>query len=493
MKRKTWRFTKISLGAASGLALLGFSNTGSARSIGESYLPVQLTDGNGGCLDLPSGSAENGAKLQIWACDYNSIDQTWFMDSGGAIHFGADPNFCIDLPSGQLVNQQQLQIWQCDNGSSSDQQWSYQSNNTIQKYNAAGGVTGLTDYCIELRNGSSANGTAVQLYPCNGTSGQTWFSRVGQTSTAVQLHDANGACLDLPNGNVTNGTKLQVWACDSNGVNQSWYMDTAGAIHFAADPNKCLDLPSGNLVNQTQLQIWDCDNGASRDQQWSYEGDQTIQKYGASGVAPGPTNYCMELRNGSSANGTPVQLFPCNGSTGQHWLPMNVGDTFTSLNVTMDYQQQSNWCWAASTQMVLAYHGVSVSQCSIVNNATGRSDCCTNGSSSSCNVTGWPDLANYGFSSTQTYKASGPSYIDGTAVPWTQLVEETQANRPVIFAWHWNSGGGHALVASGTESVNGRQYVTILDPINGPSAITYDSFIQASNHTTWVNYYDIHN
>jgi len=287
-----------------------------SRSFGSSALPVQIMDANGGCLDLPNGNEANGTKVQIWACDPTGVNQTWFMDSQGAVHFGADQNKCLDLPNGLPIDQTQLQIWDCDNGASVDQQWSYQADDTIEK----------DGKCVELQGGSSANGTAVQLYDCNGTSGQHWSRLLGTPPSVagnnqiiqripavpIQLTDANGGCLDLPSGNTTNGTKLQIWACDSNGQNQAWYMDGAGAIHYGADTTKCIDLPNGQPIDQTQLQIWDCDNGATMDQQWSYEGDDTIEKDGK----------CVELRGGSASNGTAVQLYDCNGTSGQHWLPL---------------------------------------------------------------------------------------------------------------------------------------------------------------------------
>jgi hypothetical protein len=285
-----------------------------SRTLGNASLPVQITNGNSGCLDLPSGNTTNGTLLQIYACNMNGQDQTWFMDGAGAIHYGAAPNKCIDLPNGIPNDMTQLQIWDCDNGASQDQQWSYMADDTIRK----------DGKCVELRNGSYSNGNPVQIYDCNGSTGQTWQRMIGIVPNQfvqelqpppiipVQLTDANGGCLDLPGGNTANGTKLQIWGCDATGVNQTWWMDQRGAIHYAADPSMCIDLPNGNPIDQTQLQIWTCDNGASQDQQWSYEGDQTIEKDGK----------CVELRGGSSAYGTAVQLFDCNGTSGQHWRPV---------------------------------------------------------------------------------------------------------------------------------------------------------------------------
>ena len=68
-----------------------------------------------------------------------------------------------------------------------------------------------------------------------------------------------------------------------------------------------------------------------------------------------------------------------------------------------EYQQRSNWCWAAVACMVADYYDSSGSsgsggncQCGVVNAALGRSDCCggdTFWSSSPCNTTGYLDVS----------------------------------------------------------------------------------------------------
>ena len=59
------------------------------------------------------------------------------------------------------------------------------------------------------------------------------------------------------------------------------------------------------------------------------------------------------------------------------------------LNVPQYYQEQTNWCWAGSSQMVIAYYGTSVAQCTIadwarIQNSWGSDNCCSNPSGSIC-------------------------------------------------------------------------------------------------------------
>ncbi|WP_030223950.1 ricin-type beta-trefoil lectin domain protein, partial [Streptomyces sp. NRRL WC-3626] len=39
---------------------------------------------------------------------------------------------------------------------------------------ATGRITGLGGKCVDVAGAGTANGTAVQLYDCNGTSAQNW-------------------------------------------------------------------------------------------------------------------------------------------------------------------------------------------------------------------------------------------------------------------------------------------------------------------------------
>ncbi|WP_407648942.1 ricin-type beta-trefoil lectin domain protein, partial [Actinacidiphila epipremni] len=43
----------------------------------------------------------------------------------------------------------------------------------------SGPIRGLGSKCVDVAGASSANGTAVQLYDCNGTSAQTWTVAAG--------------------------------------------------------------------------------------------------------------------------------------------------------------------------------------------------------------------------------------------------------------------------------------------------------------------------
>ncbi|MFC8287676.1 ricin-type beta-trefoil lectin domain protein, partial [Streptomyces cyaneofuscatus] len=73
---------------------------------------------------------------------------------------------------------------------------------------AVGQITGIGGKCVDVAGASSANGTAVQLYDCNGTGAQQWDVRSDGTVRAL------GKCLDAKDGATANGTLVQLWDCN---------------------------------------------------------------------------------------------------------------------------------------------------------------------------------------------------------------------------------------------------------------------------------------
>jgi hypothetical protein len=139
-----------------------------------------------------------------------------------------------------------------------------------------------------------------------------------------------------------------------------------------------------------------------------------------------------------------------------------------TLGVSLIPQSQSNWCWAASAQMIMNYHGHQYAQCTQANERFDEYSCCANGSTSFCNRTGHPEFWRYDFHATQT---SG-------ALSWSSLVDEIGCKgRPVAFSWYWldengNDDGGHMMVALGHTTSYGTNYVLMHDPLPVNSGTT---------------------
>ncbi len=127
---------------------------------------------------------------------------------------------------------------------------------------STGQITGYGGKCVDVASGSSANGTPVQLYDCNGSTAQQWT--VGSDGTLRAL----GKCLDLTAAGTANGTQAQLYDCNGTGA-QQWSEGSSKTLVNPAS-GRCLDATGPSSANGTRLQIWDCTGAAN--QQWTPPG-----------------------------------------------------------------------------------------------------------------------------------------------------------------------------------------------------------------------------
>ncbi|MFD4585734.1 ricin-type beta-trefoil lectin domain protein [Streptomyces sp. NPDC058434] len=80
---------------------------------------------------------------------------------------------------------------------------------------------------------------------------------------------------------------------------------TTGALRGLA--GKCLDVAGANTANGTPVQLHTC-NGSTA-QRWTVGGDGTIRALGK----------CLDAASAGTADGTRVQLWDCNGTGAQRW------------------------------------------------------------------------------------------------------------------------------------------------------------------------------
>ncbi|MFC9634601.1 ricin-type beta-trefoil lectin domain protein [Streptomyces mirabilis] len=118
--------------------------------------------------------------------------------------------------------------------------------------------SGIAGKCLDVNGGSSANGTAVQIWSCNGADAQQWSARSDGTLRAL------GKCLDATGRGTANGTKIEIWDCNG-GTNQQWQAYNGGYRNPVS--GRCLDDPGASTADGTQLVLWDCNGGVN--QQWT--------------------------------------------------------------------------------------------------------------------------------------------------------------------------------------------------------------------------------
>ena len=144
-------------------------------------------------------------------------------------------------------------------------------------------------------------------------------------------------------------------------------------------------------------------------------------------------------------------------------------------------QLESEWCWAAVSTSVAHYYTPSsgVTQCQVVNEQLGRTDCCINPGSNDCNQPGYLDQALQYVGHFASDKGQG-SYGD--------LSGALAAGEPPCLRIGWSGGGGHFIGVYGCE---GGDIVLVTDPIYGDSFVTVGTLTGGSyeGSGTWTNTY----
>lgn len=126
---------------------------------------------------------------------------------------------CLDADGNQTADGTKLQIWSC-NGTGA-QKWTR---------TAAGALVGPGGKCVDVAGAATANNTPVRLWTCNGTKAQEWSFSDGQ------LRSALGGCLNVKNGSSTTGTAVELYECVPGAASEAWTYN--GAVEPPPPPGE---------------------------------------------------------------------------------------------------------------------------------------------------------------------------------------------------------------------------------------------------------------
>jgi hypothetical protein len=147
-------------------------------------------------------------------------------------------------------------------------------------------VSGNSGKCLDAAAASTANGTAVQQYACNGTAAQQWELLPAADAGYYVIVNRNGPqpAVDVDGPSTAAGAKIHLWS-DGGWSSQEWQpvQESGGAYHFVNHySGLCLDVPSASTADGVQLQQYGC-NGTGA-QSWS------LAPAGGGTTTPPPTN-----------------------------------------------------------------------------------------------------------------------------------------------------------------------------------------------------------
>jgi len=274
----------------------------------------------------------------------------------------------------------------------------------VNAYNTpAGSITGIGGKCVEVQNGTVANGTKLVLNDCNSQSQRLVTNAIFKPGVGSNL------CLD---DNAGSGTQTDIWDCVSGAVNESWTVTGNGEV-IGEGSHKCLTnqggvnasgnpvilssctgdasqlwTVDGNIIKNTATGLCLTDPGASTnlgtattaetcngaaDQKWTLDGQTTVNgdltqqwaltyhstsKTGLFEITS-PTlgnvtgrDYCMDDQGGGTADGTSIQYWSCDQTNAQYWTYDASNNTVTNLNANKCLSTQNGGS-ANGTQLVI--------------------------------------------------------------------------------------------------------------------------------------------
>ncbi|HEX6536610.1 MAG TPA: lectin [Gemmatimonadaceae bacterium] len=125
------------------------------------------------------------------------------------------------------------------------------------------------------------------------------------TSTAIVSQLAANTCLDVRLASTASGTPVEIWGCNG-GSNQKFTWQSNGEIRVYG--NMCLDASGGQGNDGDPIIIWPCSGAAN--QKWTPT---------AAGEIKGINGKCMDVKYADPTPGSRVILWPCNGQRNQKW------------------------------------------------------------------------------------------------------------------------------------------------------------------------------
>lgn len=170
-------------------------------------------------------------------------------------------------------------------------------------------------YYIAGGNGSSY---FFNAYPIGtgdwSTTSLVGVGSVGATVTGTSATTTGGTPTLWARNNITGTVSSFQLTFDSNGIPTNAIAAPTRAalvsgVIDAAGKNMCLDIAGAATTNGTPAQMWNC-NGSDA-QSFTLGADNTIHALGK----------CLDANGNGLGNGTVIQLWDCNNSGAQQWIP----------------------------------------------------------------------------------------------------------------------------------------------------------------------------
>jgi hypothetical protein len=242
---------------------------------------------------------------------------------------------CLDVRGGANAtgNGAPIEQWACGGPTATNQAWTLKDMGGAQ-YEL---IASISNKCVDIFNGGTANGTAIQQMDCTGRPNQLWkLNSLGSGQYQI-ISISSGRCLDVTGGQSAtgDGALTELWDCVPQAGNQSWALTVPTGTTtqiISAYSGKCLDVTGGGTrtENGVPIEQWACAGPAATNQAWTVK-DMGNAQYE---IIASNSGKCLDITNSSTVSGTPIQQMDCTGQPNQLWtLLSNAARRFQVMSV----------------------------------------------------------------------------------------------------------------------------------------------------------------
>lgn len=161
----------------------------------------------------------------------------------GMIRYQNNPSFCLSVDANRFRNGQNIQLWECE-GSSGQYFRTDASNPSLLMLDAD------PRYCVVIDGNEHYNGANIQLWECLDLTAQKW-----RYENKMFRNAANDMCIVANNNQAYNGNNVQLWSCSGY---EEIYMWSFGSQPSPSNPTPAptpqpqyVNVGNGNCVGST--------------------------------------------------------------------------------------------------------------------------------------------------------------------------------------------------------------------------------------------------
>lgn len=288
---------------------------------------------NNKVLDIVNGSKSKGANVQLYQWNGTVAQQYEIVKNQKGYYTikNCGSNFYLGISTNWNTMGNYNRLVQGIDSSSKAAQFVFTKNSKGQWI-----ISSVWDskYVIDLSNGSTNNGAAIQIYTNNNSQAQAWklmkVKNVREEMDELASKNKNtlsdctyfisssknaSYVLDVSNGSKNNFGNI--WLFKNNGtVAQAWTVkhDSKGYVTFInVGSNKAIDVYDGKAIDYQNISQYTSNNSYA--QKWIVTKDSMGYKI----MSAIDKNYVLDLYNGSVNNGTNIQVYQSNGTVAQRW------------------------------------------------------------------------------------------------------------------------------------------------------------------------------